>query len=112
LDADPQASIQAYVGDGILCGRIASGRLEPVAVFCRRLRASLAAIDGSLVVLESPADAELSRETVWGPPGDGQRVMEAIQREFDPRGILNRGRFIFEHPPLPPGEGRGEGDLR
>ena len=111
LDADSQGSIQAYVGDGIVRGRLAPGRLEPVAAFCRRLRASLAAIEGSLVVLESPAEAELSRETVWGPPGDGQRVMEAIKRQFDPRGILNPGRFIFGRPPLPAGEGRGEGDL-
>jgi glycolate oxidase FAD binding subunit len=111
MDADPQASIQAYAGDGILCGRLAPGRLEPVAAFCRRLRASLAALEGSLVVLESPAEAELSRETVWGPPGDGQRVMESLKRQFDPQGILNPGRFIFAHPPLLSGEGRGEGDL-
>jgi glycolate oxidase FAD binding subunit len=96
LDADPQASIQAYVGDGILHARLALGRLGPVAAFCRKLRASLAALDGSLVVLESPAEADLSQETVWGPPGDGQRVMEAIKRQFDPQGILNPGRFIFQ----------------
>ncbi len=111
LDADPQASMQAYAGDGVIGGRLAPGRMEPLTAFCRRLRASLASIDGSLVVLESPADAELSRETVWGPPGDGQRVMESIKRQFDPQGILNRGRFIFANPPLPAGEGRGEGDL-
>jgi hypothetical protein len=96
LDSDPQASIQAYAGDGILRGRFASVQAEPAAVFCRKLRASLAAMDGSLVVLETPADAELSRETVWGPPGDSQPVMEAIKHQFDPQGILNPGRFIFQ----------------
>ena len=96
LDCDPQASIQAYAGDGILRGRFASAQVEPAAVFCRKLRASLATLEGSLVVLETPADAELSRETVWGPPGDSQPVMEAIKHQFDPQGILNPGRFIFQ----------------
>jgi FAD/FMN-containing dehydrogenase len=111
LDADPQASIQAYAGDGIIRGRLAPKRSEPPAVFCRRLRASLAARDGSLVVMESPAEAELSQETVWGPPGDGQRVMETLKQQFDPQGILNPGRFIFASPALPPGDGRVEGEL-
>jgi glycolate oxidase FAD binding subunit len=110
LDADPRASIQAYAGDGIVCARLAFPRSQPAAVFCRRLRASLAEMEGSLVILESPADEELSRETVWGPPGDGQRVMEAIKRQFDPQGILNPGRFIFQggqESPSPSGRGLG-----
>ncbi len=110
LDADPRASIQAYAGDGIICARLDSPRLQPAAVFCRRLRASLAEMEGSLVILESPAGEELSRETVWGPPGDSQRVMEAIKRQFDPQGILNPGRFIFQggqESPSPSGGGLG-----
>jgi hypothetical protein len=95
LDADPQASIQAYAGDGVIAGRFASARAEPVVTSCRKLRAALAVLEGSLVVLEGPADEELGRETIWGPPGDGQPVMEAIKRKFDPQGILNPGRFIF-----------------
>jgi glycolate oxidase FAD binding subunit len=95
LDADPQASIQAYAGDGVIAGRFAFPRMESVTTFCRKLRAALAALQGSLVVLQGPAGEELGRETVWGPPGDGQRVMEAIKRQFDPQGILNPGRFIY-----------------
>jgi glycolate oxidase FAD binding subunit len=95
LDADPQASIQAYVGNGVIAGRLAFARAESVTASCRQLRTALAALEGSLVVLESLAGEELGREAIWGPPGDGQRVMEAVKRQFDPQGILNPGRFIF-----------------
>jgi glycolate oxidase FAD binding subunit len=95
LSADREASLQAYVGSGVVVAQLVPGRAESVTGFCRQLRAALAALEGSLVVLEGPEDEELGREAIWGPPGDAQRVMEAIKRQFDPQGILNPGRFIF-----------------
>jgi FAD/FMN-containing dehydrogenase len=35
-----------------------------------------------------------SRVDVWGDVGPSLRVMRAIKAQLDPRGTLNRGRFV------------------
>jgi glycolate oxidase FAD binding subunit len=49
-----------------------------------------------MTIISQPASAVLSREDIWGPPGDGFTVMQSIKERFDPHNILNPGRFIFE----------------
>ena len=48
-----------------------------------------------MVVVSCPDGAALECRDVWGPPGDGAAVMHAIKDRFDPKGLLNPGRFIF-----------------
>jgi len=60
-----------------------------------RLRPVVAQAGGSAVLLSYPADLALTPEEVWGPARDGRSVRESIQRQFDPRGILNPGRFGY-----------------
>lgn len=48
--------------------------------------------EGSLVLLTS-SPLEGAFET-WGEPGPEQRVFRAIKAQYDPRGILNVGRFV------------------
>jgi FAD/FMN-containing dehydrogenase len=39
------------------------------------------------------ASADLKKDLdVWGPIGDGLPLMRAVKKQFDPDGILNRGR--------------------
>jgi glycolate dehydrogenase FAD-binding subunit len=55
------------------------------------LRDSLPLGRGSAVVMRASSD--LKRELdVWGPIGDGLPLMKAVKQQFDPDGILNRGR--------------------
>jgi glycolate oxidase FAD binding subunit len=64
------------------------------ASFVARLRADVAAADGSAIVERAPREV---REAVdpWGPIPDGVLdLMRALKREFDPRGVLNPGRFV------------------
>jgi len=62
----------------------------------QQLRPAVAEAGGCVVVRRCPAGAELTACEVWGPPGDGAAVMRAIKDRFDPQGILNPGRFIYD----------------
>jgi glycolate oxidase FAD binding subunit len=127
---DPDCTIQAHAGSGILRAVFSEKRLsepETIAaaanavaqgappssedktdnsqaesVFGRFLRGKLRPMveecGGKLTVLSSPQGSRLSCRDVWGPRGDGFAVMQSIKDRFDPAGILNPGRFIFDAP--------------
>jgi len=46
-----------------------------------------------LVVLEAPLPVKRLVD-VWGPVGKALRVMQGLKAQFDPKGILNPGRFV------------------
>ncbi|MDX1945492.1 MAG: FAD-binding oxidoreductase [Pirellulaceae bacterium] len=93
---DPRCSIQAHAGNGTVFIKLATfpaqglsralvGKLQPVA----------AAHRGNLVVLANPSGAEMTHQSVWGGIDAPFDLMSAVKREFDPRDILNRGRFVY-----------------
>lgn len=94
--ADAKTSIQSHAGDGVIRVAVGFRPASKAATICRRLRMIVESLEGTLVVAGCSPDVELTRETVWGPPGDARPVMEAIKRQFDPEGILNPGRFVYE----------------
>lgn len=55
------------------------------------------ALDGansrSLIVLHRPEGASVRIDT-WGDPGDALPLMTRVKQQFDPKGTLNRGRFV------------------
>lgn len=64
-----------------------------IADFISSIRAFLASTGGTAVVLKAPP---LVRQKVdlWGSAGTALPLMKRIKEQFDPRGILNRGRFV------------------
>ena len=54
-----------------------------------------AAAGGKMIVLKNPDGVALDAADVWGPPGPEIRVMQAIKDRFDPKNILNPGRFVY-----------------
>jgi FAD/FMN-containing dehydrogenase len=95
LEIDPAASVLAHAGGGVIHARLHLKPQETAAVIHQRLRPNLASLGGSVVVLKQPEGAPLCRQTVWGPPRPTCAVMQSIKDQFDPKGILNRGRFVF-----------------
>lgn len=87
-ESDPQASVLAQAHEGCILARVVPTVVEP-------LRGLLHAADGTLIVAHQPARAKLDCRAVWGPPPPGFAVMQALKDRFDPRNILNPGRFIF-----------------
>ncbi|MEX2175771.1 MAG: FAD-binding oxidoreductase [Pirellulaceae bacterium] len=93
---DPQCSIQAHAGSGTVIVKLATfpaqglsralvGKLQPVA----------AAHHGQVVVLSNPSGAEMTHQGVWGALDSPLALMSEVKRRFDPKDILNRGRFVY-----------------
>jgi len=93
---DPDCSIQAHAGSGIVLlqmskfpdqglSRALVGSLQPAA----------AAHHGHLSILRNPSGAEMTHQCVFGATDAPLWLMSEVKRKFDPRDILNRGRFIY-----------------
>lgn len=112
LAMEPELAIQSHAGNGVIRGELpflpgegrtmakAEAEVRPDRFACSlaAMRAAVAAAEGTLIVLSCPADVTMTRQDIWGPPGNALPVMRAIKERFDPRGVLNPGRFIFEDP--------------
>jgi glycolate oxidase FAD binding subunit len=82
----PAASVRAHVGSGVVW--VGAGALDELS----ELRGAVAAYDGSVVVVEAPAEAKRDVD-VWGPVR-GLPVMRRIKEQFDPDGRMSPGRFV------------------
>ncbi len=97
LSADPGCSVLAHAGDGVIRARLVPFDADEfVELLGETLRPAAAEAGGNLVVLSPPEDIELTAREIWGPPGNGATVMRALKDRFDPDGILNPGRFVYE----------------
>jgi glycolate oxidase FAD binding subunit len=77
---------------GLMTVSIAS-TLEMVIALVDRLRARVGSLRGSVVALQLP-DAMRGQIDIWGPDPGALPLMREIKRRFDPRRILNPGRFV------------------
>jgi glycolate dehydrogenase FAD-binding subunit len=89
--------LAARLGNGILYGALLlDGKAEQAASLAHALteiRAQLAAMHGYLV-LESAPPSIKAQFDCWGDLGPQAQVMGELKREFDPRRVLNPGRFV------------------
>jgi glycolate oxidase FAD binding subunit len=85
--------IASSVAQGALRGEVRAPSVEVLAKSLTAARDALAALGGYLVVLDAP-EAVRPYVDVWGPPPDGFSAMKRLKAEFDPKGILNPGRFV------------------
>jgi glycolate oxidase FAD binding subunit len=88
-----EAAIAAGVAHGALRGELRAETVEALTRSLTEARDALAALGGYLVVLDAP-EAVRRHVDVWGPLPDGFGVMQRLKAEFDPKGILNPGRFV------------------
>lgn len=94
---DPQVDIQSHAGNGIIVARFpaANGSASMKDLVAQRIRPAVADVQGSVVVLGGDAAKDLPRETVWGRENTSWMLMRSVKNQFDPKNILNRGRFVF-----------------
>jgi glycolate oxidase FAD binding subunit len=79
------------VGAG--CLRLEGPDGEALLAAVEELRRNLEARGGSFIVLRCPVEIK-SKFDVWGSAGDSLPLMRSIKAQFDPKGVLNPGRFI------------------
>jgi glycolate oxidase FAD binding subunit len=92
---DSACSIQSHAGNGIVfvkfsefpaggLSRALVGNLQPLA----------AQHHGHVIVLSNATRAEMTHQSVWGATDLPLDLMREVKRRFDPKDILNRGRFV------------------
>jgi glycolate oxidase FAD binding subunit len=92
-----QLSVYCHAGTCVLYGRLVwhDARPEP-----RELRRELEDLRrycvsaGGHVVIERASPAVKDGIDVWGYDAPALEIMRRIKREFDPKGLLNPGRFV------------------
>ncbi len=86
-------SMAASVAAGVMRGEVVAQSSDELASCLRAARDAVAELGGYLVVLDAPA-AVRAQVDVWGPDPDGLDLMRQLKDTFDPRRILNPGRFV------------------
>lgn len=85
-----KAVIQAT---GLGFARLQSASMETLGAkllaFCEAVRN----MDGTVVILDAPEPIRLATD-VYGNANNSHTLMVRVKQQFDPNGILNRGRFI------------------
>ena len=95
-DLDPQISLQAHAGDGVLIARFHTFEVNDISrVLVGQVQAQVAQAGGHVVVLSHAAEGTWTRRAVWGGTGDERQAMQAVKQQRDPHGILNPGRFVY-----------------
>jgi glycolate dehydrogenase FAD-binding subunit len=83
-------AVAGRAGLGVLLVRV-DGTIDAQARVVNDLRESLPQGRGSAVAVRASRELKGAID-VWGPIGDGLRLMREVKRQFDPAGILNPGR--------------------
>lgn len=89
-------AIVGYGGVGLAYGRWPLPPGPDAADLARRvaaLRSALAAAGGYAVIEEAP-EALRGRLDLWGPAPEALPLMRALKAQWDPRNVLNPGRYI------------------
>jgi glycolate oxidase FAD binding subunit len=50
-------------------------------------------LEGSLIIERCPLDAKADFD-VWGDVGEPIRIMRGLKEQYDPKGIINPGRYV------------------
>jgi glycolate oxidase FAD binding subunit len=95
LQFDPNSAIQAHAANGIILARFSKfGHADLTAVLAGKLRPAAAGLGGSLIVVSTTLDG-ITPHLIWGGRTDAGILLERVKQKFDPRSILNPGRFVY-----------------
>ena len=81
-----------YPTVGILLARLSEGDVNAYTDFIQQARQAAVDTGGSLVVTQAPAGLK-ARLDVWGE-SSALQLMRDLKQEFDPKSVLNPGRYV------------------
>ena len=85
--------ITGHAANGITLVGLSGGGEEAQVKVIEELREIWVRRGGSLVVQKAPLSVK-ERVDVWGPAGDYLGLIRRVKEKFDPRAVLNPGRFL------------------
>lgn len=95
IEVDGDVSVLAHAGNGIVIATLTSfSTADAARVLIQKLQPAAVAAGGNVVVW-SCAAGELTRQATWGAVADGADLMRSVKKQFDPKHLLNPGRFIY-----------------
>jgi glycolate oxidase FAD binding subunit len=95
LDFDAGCRIQAHAGNGIVLARFSRfGHADLTKTLVGSLRPAAVGLGGSLTVVSNKLEG-ITPHIVWGGRTKAIVLMERVKQKFDPRNILNPGRFAY-----------------
>ncbi|HEX4129622.1 MAG TPA: FAD-binding oxidoreductase [Pirellulales bacterium] len=96
VELDATGSFLSQAGNGIVTARFANVGADGSAKFViTRLRPLAHAAGGHVVITWAAAPEQLTRQAIWGTGGADLAVMQAVKQQFDPKNLLNLGRYFF-----------------
>jgi glycolate oxidase FAD binding subunit len=90
---DVTPRITGHAGTGVTYVALSGGDEEARVQAVEELREIWVRRGGSVVVRHAPTSIK-KRLDVWGPAGDYLGLTRRVKEKFDPRGVLNPGRFV------------------
>ena len=95
LNFDPNATIQAHAASGIITARFAKFAQADVSpTLVGRFRPYVTKLGGSVQVVRATLEG-LTPHLIWGGRTESTVLLERIKKQFDPKAILNPGRYIY-----------------
>ena len=85
--------ITGHAGTGVTYVRLSGSDEQARSQVVEELREIWLRRGGSVVVRQAPP-AFKERVEVWGPVGSRLELTRRVKEKFDPRGVLNPGRFV------------------
>ena len=96
-EADRGCSIQSHAGNGVVIVRLSADAGEKsTQKLLGKLQSAARAAAGSSFVRANPVTATLRGDSAAEALGFPREMLQRLKREFDPKNLLNPGRFLPE----------------
>jgi glycolate oxidase FAD binding subunit len=96
ISVDREVSLQSHAGNGIVIAELPNfiAAADAGRILVQSLQPAAVASGGNMIVW-SCATGELTRQATWSAAASGAELMRAVKQQFDPKGLLNPGRFVY-----------------
>ncbi len=96
-ETDPQCTIQSDIGNGVVTVGFEEMPETGISGLVVSQLGPLATVyHGHVETLRCPAPEDLTLGTMWGQLSGPQWLHNRVKEQFDPRGLLNPGRFVYQ----------------